>query len=203
MRNENKNEVKVGKREKSGTQLLDGLQEQYSKLCIVRTDFSYKKDKDGKVNVTLDEANADFNRFKNNRRGKPSVFKNQVGYMCLKEYTEDKGIHFHTLFIFDGNKVQKDAHMGDRIGEYWKEITKDRGSYYNCNRKKYKHKGVGMLNHADTEKREVLDKYVAFYLYKDDGDQELLPVKSNENDRAFVRSTIPKTKGKRGRPRKI
>ena len=25
-----------------------------------------------------------------------------------------------------------------------------------------------MLNHADTEKREILDKYVASYIYKDD-----------------------------------
>lgn len=61
------------------------------------------------------EANADFNRMMNNRRGKPSVFKNQVGYMCLKEHTEKKGVHFHTLFTFDGNKVQKDVHMGEEL----------------------------------------------------------------------------------------
>ena len=86
MRNANTNEVKVSKRAKGGMEYLDALQEKYSKLCIVRVDFGYKKDENGKVDVSLDEANKDFNRMLNNRRGKPSVFEHQVGYMCLKEY---------------------------------------------------------------------------------------------------------------------
>ena len=202
MKRVNKNEVKVGKREASGTQLLDALQEKYSKLCVVRIDFAYKKDENGKVNVTLDEANADFNRMMNNRRGKPSVFKNQVGYMCLKEHTEEKGVHFHTLFAFDGNKVQKDVHMGEELGACWNKTTKEKGSYHNCNRNTYKYKGVGMLDHKDTQKRKILDKHVASYLYKDDVAQDITSVKSNDKDRAFIRSTMPKSKGKVGRPRK-
>ena len=201
MRNANTNEVKVSKRAKGGMEYLDALQEKYSKLCIVRVDFGYKKDESDKVDISLDEANKDFNRMMNNRRGKPSVFKNQVGYMCLKEYTEEKGMHFHTLFAFDGNKVQKDAHMGDELGKCWKKTTKERGSSFNCNRQDYKYKGVGMLDHTDTEKREILDKHVASYLYKDDEEQDLASVKSNDKNRAFVRGTIPKSKGNIGRPR--
>ena len=60
----------------------------------------------------------------NNRRTKPSIFENMVGYIAKREYTEDKGPHIHTLFIYDGQKVSKDAFKGDQIGAYWKnEIT--------------------------------------------------------------------------------
>jgi hypothetical protein len=60
---------------------------------------------------------------------------------------------------------------------------------------------VGMLNHTDTEKREILDKYVASYIYKDDEEQDIKAEKNNENDRAFTRGTMPKEKSTSGRPR--
>ena len=195
------NNKTVNKRLEVAKKYMDALQENNSKLCIVRVDFGYKKDDNGNVDITLDEANKDFNRMMNNKRGKPSIFKYQEGQMCLKEYTPNKGVHFHTVFIFDGNKVQKDAHMGDELGKYWGQLTDGRGSYYNCNRQKYKHKGVGMLHHSDTEKREILDKHVISYLCKDDEEQDLTPVKNNSKDRAFVRGIMPKSKSKTGRPR--
>ena len=190
---------KVDKRIESTKEYINALQDNHSKLCVVRVDLSYKKPHSD--SITLDQANQEFNRLLNNRRSKPSIFKDQVGYMCLKEYTQDKGVHFHTVFLYDGNKVQKDAHMGDKLGAYWKELTKDKGSYYNCNRKEYKYKGVGMLHHADTSKREILDEYVTSYLCKDHDKQDIAPVKSNSKDRAFVRGTIPKKKSNAGRPR--
>lgn len=190
----------VNKRLESTKEYIDALQKKYSKLCVVRVDLGYKKLHSD--NVVLDDANDDFNRMLNNRRGKPSVFKDQVGYICLKEYTQDKGVHFHTAFLYDGNKVQKDAHMGDKIGEYWKELTNGKGSHFNCNRHKYKHKGVGMINHNDIEKRKILDKHVTSYLCKDDEEQVLTPAKGNTKDRAFVRGIMPKSKSKAGRPRK-
>ncbi len=190
----------VNKRLGSTKEYIDALQKKYSKLCVVRVDLGYKKPHSD--DIVLDDANNDFNRMLNNRRSKPSVFKNQVGYMCLKEYTKGKGVHLHTIFMFDGNKVQKDAHMGDKLGEYWNELTDGKGSYYNCNRKKYKYKGVGMINHDDKDKREVLDKHVTSYLCKDDEHQSLNPVINNSKDRAFVRGTMPKNKSSKGRPRK-
>lgn len=193
------NKKVVNKRLDSTKEYIDALQDKYSKLCVVRVDLAYKKPFSDEI--VLDDANNDFNRMLNNRRGKPSVFKDQVGYMCLKEYTEDKGVHLHTIFLYDGQKVQKDAHMGDKIGNYWKELTEDRGSHFNCNREKYKYKGIGMLHHNDSEKREILDKHVTSYLCKDDDEQDLSSVKSNKNDRAFTRGIMPKSKSKAGRPR--
>lgn len=195
------NKQKVNKREESTRLYMDALQDNNSKLCIVRVDLGYKKDDKGNVYISLDEANKDFKHMMDNKRGKPSIFKHQVGQMCLKEYTPNKGVHFHTVFVFNGNKVQKDAYMGDEIGKYWNEVTNDKGSHFNCNRQKYKYKGVGMLNHTDTEKREIFDKHVVSYLCKDDDKQDLSPVKNNKKDRAFTRGIMPKIKSNIGRPR--
>lgn len=93
------NNKTVNKRLESTKEYLDALQEKYSKLCVVRVDLGYKKPHSD--STVLDDANNDFNRMLNNRRGKPSVFKDQVGYMCLKEYTEDKGVHLQFLYTME------------------------------------------------------------------------------------------------------
>ena len=193
------NSKTVNKRLESRTKYMDELQDKYSKLCVVRVDLGYKKPYN--EDIMLDDGKKHFNKMLNNRRGKPSVFKDQVGYMCLREYTEDKGVHFHTAFFFDGSKVHKDAYKGDQIGEYWGKLTDGKGSYFNCNREEYKYKGIGMLHHSDTEKRKILDEHVTSYLCKDDEKQDITPVKKNSKDRAFVRGVIPKAKSKAGRPR--
>ena len=197
------NEKTVNKRLESTKEYIDALQNKYSKLNVVRVDLSYRKPHSD--DITLDDANSDFNRMMNNRRSKPAIFKNQVGYMCKKEYTKDKGIHFHAVFFYDGQKVKNDIKKAIDIGDYWKkQITNKKGSYHNCNinaKEEYAEKnGIGMLEHRDIKKRENLDIAVS-YLCKDDH-QDIAPVKSNTKDRAFVRGTMPKSKGNIGRPRK-
>jgi hypothetical protein len=182
----------------STKQYLDSLQEKYSKLNVVRVDLGYKKPHS--KNITLDEVNEDFNHMLNNRRSKPSIFKDQVGYICKKEYTEDRGVHLHAVFLYDGQKVQKDSFKAEQIGEYWQQITDNKGSYHNCNRNKYEQSGIGMLDHRDSEKRNVLDDNVLSYLCKDE--QDIEAVKDNSKvDRAFTRGTISGGKVKIGRPR--
>jgi hypothetical protein len=196
------NQKIMDKRIASTKQYIDVLSENYSKLNMIRVDLSYKKPHSD--TMTLDDANSDFNRMMNNRRSKPSIFKELVGHMCKKEYTENKGVHFHAFFFYDGQKVLKDILKADQIGEYWiNEITKGKGSYHNCNRNrnKYLFPAVGILDHKDSKKRENLDIAVS-YLCKDDY-QDIEPIKSNEKDRAFVRGTIPKSKKKLGRPREV
>lgn len=186
------------KRKESTKQYIDTLSEQYSKLNIVRVDLAYKKPYS--QDITLEDANKDVNRMFNNMRSKPSIFKDKVGYICKKEYTEDKGLHLHAIIIYDGQKVQKDAFKGDEIGKYWNdEITKGKGSYHNCNRNNYDHNGVGMLDYKDSDKRKILDEKVISYLCKDE--QDIGALKENKKDRAFTRGTLPKSKGNIGRPR--
>lgn len=187
---------KARKRRTSNEKYLDALQANHSKLCVVRLDLSYKKPYNQEM--TLDEANKDLNRLLNNRRSKPKIFEHNVGYTIKKEYTEDKGVHLHTVFMFDGQKVQKDAHKADEIGKYFvNEITKGKGSFYNCNRNEYPEHGIGMLDHNDGEKRKKLDNAIA-YLSKDEQHIEQL---SGKKERSFVRGTMPKSKGNMGRPR--
>lgn len=189
----------VNKRVKSTKGYVDALSKEYSKLNNIRVDLSYKKPYSDAM--TLEDANKDLERMFTNMRSKPSVFKDKVGYICKKEYTEDKGVHIHALFFYDGQKVQKDTYKADQIGEYWEQLTQGRGSYHNCHRNTYERVGIGMLDHRDSEKRKILDEDVIKYLCKEE--QDIAPVKSNKKDRAFTRGVIPKSKGSVGRPRGV
>lgn len=192
------NNNNTDKRIKSTIKYIDGLSETYSKLMTVRVDLAYKKPYS--ETITLEEANCDLSRMLNNTRSKPSIFEDKVGYICKREYTEDKGVHFHTIFLFDGQKTQKDVFKADQIGQYWENtITKGQGSYHNCNRNDYQHSGIGMIDHRDSEKRKILDEKVIPYLCKDE--QTIDPLKNGNKDRAFTRGTITKSTEKRGRPR--
>lgn len=192
--------AKERKRLESTKEYMDALQEKYSKLLIVRVDLAYDKNEE----VTLEQANKHFNRLLNNRRGKPSIFKHNVGYTELVEHTDEKGVHYHTAFIFDGQKVQNDFHMGEQLGKHWKDnITKGQGSYYNCNRNDYgEYHGIGMLDHSDKVKRAKTDEALA-YLCKDDEKQDVTTVNTTDATiKQFRRGRMPQVTTKRGRPRK-
>lgn len=192
------NNKNVTKRIESTKKYIDELQKKYSKLNIVRVDLSYIKPYSDQV--TLEEANNHSTHMLNNRRSKPNVFKDQIGYVFKREFTEAKGIHIHAVFIFDGQKVQNGTYKADQIGQYWEnEITQGQGSYHNCHRNKYDRNGIGMLDHSENDKRKILDENVIAYLCKDD--QNITPLKQNKRDRAFTRGTISKRKENIGRPR--
>jgi hypothetical protein len=194
------NNKNVTKRIESTKKYIDSLQKEYSKLTIIREDLAYKKPHSN--NITQEEANSHLERMLKNRRSKPTIFKDQIGYIIKREYTEKKGVHFHAIFIYDGQKVQQDAFKADQIGEYWEnEITQGYGSYHNCNRNRYdrKGKGIGILDHRDSDKRKILDEQVIAYLCKDD--QKIDPVKESKRDRAFTRGIVTTSKEKLGRPR--
>lgn len=186
------------RREASNEKYVDALQDRYSKLCVIRLDFAYKKNVNNEINVTLNEANKHIERLLANRRNN-SIFDDNVGYIIKTEYTEDRGVHNHAILFFDGNKVKNDKYKGNQIGEYWVDnITNGNGSYHNCNRNDYKDKATGILDYKDLEMRRKLDNAMS-YLVKEE--QSIKPLKENEKDRAIRRGTIPKSKGNIGRPR--
>lgn len=191
------NSKTTNKRIDSTKKYINTLSDKHSKLTMVRVDLGYKKPHS--ENTTLEEANKDFDHMLNNMRSKPSIFKHKVGYVCKREHTEDKGMHLHTMFIFDGQKVQKDAFKADQIGQYWEEITEGKGSYHNCHRNTYERNGIGILEHDDSDKRKILYDDVIPYFCKEEQDIEAM--KSNPKDRAFTRGTLPKDQKKKGRPR--
>jgi len=198
------NERIVNKRKDSNSEYVDALQERHSKLCVVRLDFYCNKNNDNVADVSFEDANRDFNRLLGNRRNKQSIFKDNVGYICKKEETSDRGVHFHTIFFYDGQKVMHDVHKAKQIGEYWsKDIRKGKGHYNNCNLsadKKYGEKnGIGMIDYKDKKKRENLDVAIG-YMCKDV--QKIEEDTDSKKNRSIVRGTLPKDKSNKGRPRK-
>jgi hypothetical protein len=195
---EKKENKKTSQRLESTKKYIDDLSESYSRLNIVRIDLGYTKE-NGKE-ISLEEASKDFKTMLNNTRTKPTVFNGMIGYIAKKEVTEDKGIHIHTVIIYDGQKVREDITKGTQIGEYWKNnITKGKGLFHNCNQNDYKDKGVGILDYKDKEKRKILDENVITYLCKDE--QSVDSLKTNVKDRSFTRGIAPKRNGNIGRPR--
>lgn len=179
---------------------IDDLFDIYSKMDFIRLDLSYTKEHAREA--SLEDINQDLTHLLNNRRTKPSIFKNMVGYIAKKEYTEDKGPHIHSLFIFDGQKVCKDEFIGEKIGKYWKnEITDGKGIYHNCNRAKdrYTECALGKIDHTDEAKRTVLKEKAIAYLCKDE--QSVDPIKQSGNERSFTRGIAPRKKSNAGRPR--
>jgi len=192
----------VIRREDRNKEYIDALQDKHSKLNVIRVDLYY--DKNHKTNISLDEATDDFNRMMNNRRSKPSIFKDQVGYIVKKEYTPKRGVHFHAAFFYDGQKVSKDVYKAKQICEYWKkEITKNKGTANNCNLKAQKGEygednAMGILKYKDKEQREKVDNAIN-YMCKDE--QSIKQIDGSKKHRAIIRGTMPKSKGNIGRPR--
>lgn len=179
---------------------IDDLFDIYSKMDFIRLDLSYTKEHAREA--SLEDINQDLTHLLNNRRTKPSIFKNMVGHIFKKEFTEDKGPHIHSLFIFDGQKVRKDEFIGEKIGKYWKnEITDGKGIYYNCNREKDKYAfcALGTIDHTDDAKRTVLKEKAIAYLCKEE--QSVGPIKQSGNERSFTRGIAPRKMSNAGRPR--
>lgn len=184
----------------STTQYINDLFENTSKIQVVRVDLGYRKDH--AEQASLDSINKDLAHMLNNRRTKPSIFKNMVGYIAKREYTEEKGPHIHGVFFFDGHKISKDSHKGDQLGEYWSnEITEGKGLHHNCNREKAKYPdcALGMIDHTDQEKRTILNDKAIGYLCKTD--QSIDPIKQSGFERSFTRGICSKRTSNAGRPR--
>lgn len=191
-------EVNYNNRKDSAEKYINALSDNYSKLCVVRVDLAYKKPHSN--SLKLDDAIKDINRLKNNRRGKPSVFENNVGYIIKSEHTEDKGMHCHAIFFYDGNKVSKDIFKAKQIGEYWNStITNGKGTYHNCNMNNYDKNGIGMIDYKDKKKIDICKDEVISYLCKDE--QDIARVESSKNYKSFIRGIMPKPKSNAGRPR--
>jgi len=184
---------------KSCVNYIEQLQNKHSKLLTLRVDFGYMKEYGQEI--SLDEHKKDVKHLLDNRRGKPSLFENLVGYVMKFEHATEKGPHAHALLLYDGQKVKKDAHLAGKIGEYWEDvITKGRGVAHNCNQKNdYPRSGLGMIDHTDEAKKSFLINDALFYMLKNE--QSIDGVKQTGRERSFVKGVIPKERSAAGRPR--
>ncbi|WP_175762557.1 YagK/YfjJ domain-containing protein [Burkholderia anthina] len=117
--------------------------------------------------IALEEVQNDRKRFFANMKGKPSLFRHLVGYVWRIEYTRGAGYHMHVLLFFDGAHVQNHEHYAQEIGCYWRDvITKGRGYFENCNRKKSSYGdnwALGQIDHWDWRRREKLRKAMQYF----------------------------------------
>ncbi|WLG78936.1 inovirus-type Gp2 protein [Pseudomonas sp. FP1911] len=191
---------------------IDALFARYSRLLVLRIDFSYGK---GKLEVEdfseprdrLSLLNLVSEKIVKHRAGLISYLKNKcpglgmVGYVWKLEYGREKGHHYHMMFFLDGAKVRQDIVVAKRIGEYWNNVvTQGKGLYYNCNgdKNKYKYCGVGMINYSDAEALHNL-KRAAVYLTKVD---RYISACMPGNKRTFGKGGVPKASERSvGRPR--
>ncbi len=139
----------------------------------------------------------DWRHFKDNMRGKPSLFRHMVGYVTSIEFSSTGGHHLHVALIFDGSHRQHEW-LGDQIGQYWVEITGGRGYYHNCNRGSYKYPGTGQIDHHDAEKRRNLMRTLMYLAKKD----QFVRVKASPKSKTFMTGHLPSPLPRRtGRPR--
>lgn len=117
--------------------------------------------------VTLEEVQKDRDRFFGNMKGKPSLFRHLVGYVWRIEYTRLAGYHMHVMLFFDGKNVKCHRYYAQEIGYYWRDvITRGRGYFENCNRKKSKYGeawALGLIDHWDGTKRDKLRKAMEYF----------------------------------------
>lgn len=190
--------------------LVDTLFEQHARILIVRVDLGYGRTANAQNLAFTDESPAaeielalkDRTYLINKIRFKPELFGHCLGYITKLEQSMQGECHFHTVFFFDGSQVQAGYFYAQEIGEYWKcSITKGRGRYHICRASNYpaNRVGIGIINHYDTDKINVLKNYVLAYLAKE---PQCLMVKPVSRVATITHSNYPKPKPKLGRKRR-
>lgn len=192
---------KINKRTQNSTDTyVEKLFDTYSKINVIRLDLRYKKEI--AENITPKEVKQDLNRLLNNRRHNKTVFGECVGHLCkLEKGEEEKGNHLHTIFFFNGHKIDNDYYKASQIGKYWEDtVTNGKGTHHSCNaaKSKYRHFGVGMINHFDTDKRHILTNMVTSYFAKE---EQKVNDGSSPKERTLFKGIVTKQKSNAGRPR--
>ncbi|MGL5423324.1 MAG: YagK/YfjJ domain-containing protein [Serratia fonticola] len=186
------------KNTRSAERYITRLFERYSRLLVVRVDFSYGED--AKRTVTAQQACDDRERLFRNAKAN-RLFQHLVGYAWKLELGNEKRYHYHMFFFFDGSQVRQDVTLAGLIGEYWKhQITEGRGCYFNCNARKerYAELGIGMVAWNDSRMQQGLLRGVRYLTKVDEWIRLALP----ENGRSFGKGELPPLADTpRGRPR--
>lgn len=175
-----------------------------SRLTLIRVDLKYRKDV--KASISFEQARRDFDRFLDNMRHKPKLFRDLEGYIWRMECGKEGGYHFHVILFFNNDHFQNDSHHGELIKQYWDaDITAGRGNCFNCNRAEYKrkfeqidHLAIGRVEASDFAKRTRIDKMLE-YLCKS---EQQIRVKPTKRARTMGHRQLPPQRPvKLGRPR--
>lgn len=180
---------------------VDDLFSLYARLVVVRVDFGYTKD--CSQDVRFEDARQHLDNLLNNLRHN-KTFNHLKGYIIKTEYGLEKKIHFHTLWFFNGHKRlgSSDVQLAQDIGEYWKNVTGDFGTYWNCNADKdyYCYNGIGLVKAKDRQKRDYLYLPIRYLCKKE---TQVIKPRNASQAKTLMRMDLRNHNPNLGRPRSM
>ncbi|MDR0003378.1 inovirus-type Gp2 protein [Acinetobacter sp. 11367] len=182
---------------KKAKRLILKLLNKFSKLLVLRIDFSIHRDFKIPLELLKTYMSIFLKKLHTLNDNVPPI----VGYIWKLEYGIKKGYHYHFIFFMDGNIHKKETFFIDQLAKLWNDITLNKGTYHSCNHNKssYRKLAIGTLVHDDQEKINAL-YMVVDYITKVD---QFIIEKTLKNHRTFGYSTRKLEKSKAGRPRNI
>lgn len=140
----------------------DQLFERYSKLLMLRVDFSYLQDSDSHGEGDIHSTVADITLLIQRCYG----INGLVGYAWVLEHTERHGHHVHAAFYLNGQKHRRAWTVFEALRDIWKCVTWGEGHTYRCEPKEhYRVRGECVTAYDDTKGRRGM-QYILSYLSK-------------------------------------
>lgn len=149
---------KSSKRCRGARSYINRLFENHSEMEVIRIDLSYRNDR--AIIMTAERAKEDLQKFKNNLRGKWSLFKNMAGHIWKLSWAPEKGFHFHLILLFGWSEACNGEDIAQQVGEYWiQQICKGYGVFMNCNTSKNsdRNSGTGKIKAEDQKKIALVE----------------------------------------------
>lgn len=138
------------------------LFERYSKLLMLRVDFSYLQDSDSHGDGDIHSTVADITLMLQ-RSGE---INGLVGYAWVLEQTEQHGYHIHAAFYLNGQKHRQVWTVFEALRDTWKSVTWGEGHAYRCEPKEhYRVRGEWVTAYDDARGRRGM-QYILSYLSK-------------------------------------
>ncbi|MBH2578599.1 inovirus-type Gp2 protein [Serratia marcescens] len=138
------------------------LFERYSKLLMLRVDFSYLQDSDSHGEGDIHSTVADITLLIQRSQD----IKGLVGYAWVLEHTERHGFHIHAAFYLNGQKHRRAWTVFEALRDTWKYVTWGEGHTHRCEpREEYRARGEWVTPYDDIKGRKSM-QYILSYLSK-------------------------------------
>lgn len=108
---------------------LKEILKSYSAVLVVRVDLAYA------VSPDIEQVDNDLEILR--RKIKRSEYGDVLLLVWALEQGERKGYHCHIALIFNERKRTSAWSIAKVVGELWKDVTGDDGSYFNCHDRRY------------------------------------------------------------------
>lgn len=140
----------------------DQLFERYSKLLMLRVDFSYLQDSDSHGEGDIHSTVADITLLIQRSQD----IKGLVGYAWVLEHTERHSFHIHAAFYLNGQKHRRAWTVFEALRDTWKYVTWGEGHTHRCEpREEYRARGEWVTAYDDIKGRKSM-QYILSYLSK-------------------------------------